>query len=66
MKSTVFWDMTPCSQKKFTDVSEEHVPPSSQAKNNSSRTKRKGGKAGSVRGLKRSPEGPNRTKGNSN
>jgi hypothetical protein len=37
MKSTVFWDMTPCSQKKFTDVSEEHMPPSSQVKNNPSK-----------------------------
>jgi hypothetical protein len=25
MKSTIFWDITPCSPLKATDVSEEHV-----------------------------------------
>jgi hypothetical protein len=25
MKSTIFWDMTPCSLQSFNDVSEEHI-----------------------------------------
>jgi hypothetical protein len=25
MKSTIFWDITPCSPVKATDVSEEHI-----------------------------------------
>jgi hypothetical protein len=36
-KSSVFWDITPCSPLKSTDVSEEHAPPHSGLKGKQSK-----------------------------